>query len=160
MVDTWADEFRRNGLDVYVEEENLFKLGRDGIVLAGKPDIVAVRRDHALVVDCKTGARRAWHRVQVQIYMVALPWSHPRYRGLSVSGRVQYVDSADDIGSFEVSTEFRSQLRETVRSIGGNSPLPTRASVVECSRCDISGDDCSNRIEIEPVEVRTNHDLF
>jgi hypothetical protein len=160
MVDGWADQFRSDGFEVYVEDENLFKLGGGCIVLAGKPDIVAVRHNHALVVDCKTGAPHAWHRVQVLIYVVSLPWSHPRYRTMSVSGRVQYVDGADDIGAFEVSAEFRARLREAVRSVGGNPSLPTLAGVAECSRCDISSNDCSDRIDMEPVEVRTDHDLF
>ena len=58
---------------VLTEGQNSFNLRGSSAVLAGKPDLVARRRDQITVIDAKTGRPSPAHTAQVLIYMYALP---------------------------------------------------------------------------------------
>src|SRR5262245_55952002 len=74
MVAELAAALRADGYTVYVEDENSFKVqNKNGVTLSGKSDLVAVRDEHVIVIDCKTGQRRASDEQQVLIYMRMLP---------------------------------------------------------------------------------------
>ena len=68
-----------NDRDVYVEGQNSFRLRGQSATLAGRPDLMVVHGDGALIVDVKTGRKQPWHSVQVMIYMYALPRALSQY---------------------------------------------------------------------------------
>ena len=160
MVDDLSAQMRGEGYAIYVEDQNLFRIGRDGIVLSGKPDIVVLKDSEAIVLNCKTGCRRASHQIQVKIYMIALPWCHPLCRAAVLEGRLQYPDGTVHIPSEEIDGELRTRLRLLVRAVGGDSPPSRVPSVSECGLCDIPTSDCPDRIDLEVVPVEGEHDLF
>ena len=59
--------------DVETEAQNRFELHGRTATLAGRPDIIARREDHAVIVDAKTGHDSPSHVVQVMIYLYAIP---------------------------------------------------------------------------------------
>ena len=63
------------GYDVYTEAQNRFDLHGRTATLAGRPDIIARREDHAVIVDAKTGHDSPSHAVM--IYLYALPLAVP-----------------------------------------------------------------------------------
>ena len=103
LVRERCNELKTQGFKVLIESQNAFKLrGSKGVVLAGKPDLVAVRDDETLVVDCKTGSPKNSDHFQVLIYMVVLPLTHPACRGRTLEGELQYRNAAVRIpGSLE-----------------------------------------------------------
>jgi hypothetical protein len=45
---------------VFVEDDNAFKrVGKTGIIVSGKPDLVAFRDGNGIIEDCKTGRPQA-----------------------------------------------------------------------------------------------------
>jgi hypothetical protein len=159
MVNATAEKYRRDGYEVCVEDENAFTLVWHGIKIRGRPDIVAIKDGHALVVDCKTGASCAFHALQVMLYMLILPFTHPRSRGLTHEGSLLYHSQTAVIPSVSVDVEFKQAVHDLVTQIGGSDPLPLRPSAAECSRCDISRYDCGQRVDVSSDEV-TVDDLF
>jgi PD-(D/E)XK nuclease superfamily len=90
MVRRRAADMRADGYSVSVEDQNLFRIGRDSIVLSGKPDVVGVKGGDMVVVDCKSGVVRDWHQMQLLIYMMVLPWARQGHRGLRTYGLLEY----------------------------------------------------------------------
>jgi hypothetical protein len=60
----------------------------------------------------------------------------------------------------EANSDFRSDLRATIRLIGAEMPSVRTPSERECMFCDIGQEDCPERIETTDVPECTDHDLF
>lgn len=166
-VRNYAAELERQGYKVYLEGQNEFKLeGKvTGAILAGKPDIVAVRHVtvdgldlvkltsgettapvEVIVVDVKTGDEREKDRAQVAVYLYAYTkhkhggFSH----GAALRGRVVYPTRSYDIF---ITDEFRERLLKGM-AIATVKHEPIRVpSYRECLFCDISKADCPDRVE-------------
>jgi hypothetical protein len=157
MVEEQATALRAGGYMVYVEDENSFKLqGKNGGTLSGKPDLVAVRDGQAIVIDCKTGQRRASDQQQVLIYMWALPLYFPRYKAVAMTGRVQYRDDKMDLGPDTVDAQFITKLRHIMERVTGSSAPARTPSLQECRFCNLTQKDCPDRMESLVVA----HDVF
>src|SRR5262245_47555931 len=140
MVVELAAALRADGYTVYVEDENAFKLrGKTGTTLAGKADLVAVRNGHVVVIDCKTGEQKDSDQQQVLIYMWGLPLYFPRYKGLAMSGRVQYRDGkVVDLGPDKLDTQFKTKLRHIMERVTGSAVPERTPGVQECRFCDLT----------------------
>lgn len=149
-----------DGFAVFVENQNKLVLQSNGIMMSGKPDIIAVRGDQVLVVDCKTGVPRASHRVQLLIYMVMLPCARLHLRDHNIIGMLQYTHDSVIVPVSEADSEFRARLRSLIHVIGGNVEPPRQASPTECRYCTISQHDCSDRVDTAEDEAVSGHDLF
>lgn len=162
LVRDQAVRLRSEGYDVRVENQNAFKIhGRNQVVLAGKPDLVAARDGVVHVVDCKTGASRVSDHMQVLIYMLILPYVRPLWKGLAIQGCIQYRHDRVAIPAHGVDAAFRQQFRQAMDQIGGAAALMRQASYAECQFCDISRLDCPDRIDTPPADVvASEHDLF
>jgi len=149
------------GFAVYTEDQNSFTLmGKTGIEVSGKPDIVAIRGEEAYVEDCKTGAPRHSDHFQVLIYMLSLPYVEGPWKGLKLEGRIVYDSAVVDVPSAKIDAELKEIFRKTVETIGGPEPARKVASWGECRYCDISRADCPERIEIVPKKTINTHNLF
>lgn len=158
-----AAELQAEGFTVYIEDANSFKVNGkiSHICIAGKPDIVAIKDGQVIVEDCKTGQRKAAHRMQVLIYMLLLsvaPDSH--CRGLIPEGRLVYLDGVVDIPSPDVDRQFKELFRKTVALISNSQPARMAPSFWECRFCDIPAKYCPARIDSEPMTGSVEHDLF
>jgi RecB family exonuclease len=128
MVHDVAAEFRAAGYEVFLEDQNTIRVrGQGGAILGGKPDIVAVKGDTAIIIDCKTGQPRTNDSLQVRLYMYLLSeWSmHPARACRRVLGEVRYQpDRGDTLYLPHAAADGVAELMK--RYMGGFSPVPRR----------------------------------
>ena len=159
MLQARAEGLRGEGYEVFVEGQNDFRLdGKNGATLAGKADIVALLGDDACVVDCKTGGDKNSDKIQVLLYMLALPINTPHCRGRTLRGEVQYRGGVVHIPPEEVDSQLRERLRRFMDiAAASEAPLKT-PSHSECRFCGLTGADCPERVTEPPEAAPT--DLF
>ena len=159
MLQARTEELRGEGYEVFVEGQNDFKLdGKNGATLSGKADIVAIRDDDACVVDCKTGGDKNSDKIQVLLYMLALPINAPHCRGRRLRGEVQYRSGLVHIPPEEVDSHLRERLRRFM-DIAAASEAPLKVpSYSECNFCGLTAADCPERVTEPPDAAPT--DLF
>jgi len=151
MVRERAVILAKQGYNIGIEEQNKFNLrGGSGATLGGKPDLIAAREREVLVVDCKTGQTRGGDYFQVLLYMLALPMCRPQYKGLTLSGRVDYRDNAIQIPAEELTEEAANRIWELMERIVGDSEPARVPSADECAFCDITRRDCPDRVDAAP----------
>ncbi len=160
LVRTRAEGLRAAGYKVFVEDQNKFALEGKAVTLGGKPDIVAVKGDDALVVDCKTGTPRSADALQVLVYMLVLPIRNAACKGKRLAGEVRYTDHAIPIAPEEFTAELRALILSMMKRASGAAPTLRVPSYNECSFCDITAADCPERVEAEPADEKPNHDMF
>lgn len=147
-------ELETDGWTVTIEGQNDVRLKGNTALLAGKPDLIAVRGVEALVSDAKTGKQRHSDWFQILIYLFALPHVRPELvNGRRVSGEVVYRDHVIAVEPEELTETRREEIATMLRTIGSDerpAPVPSRN---ECRMCDIA--DCASRfVEIdEPAET-------
>jgi hypothetical protein len=148
------------GFTTYTEEQNSFTLiGKTGIEVSGRPDIVAIRQQEAYVEDCKTGAPRHSDHFQVLVYMLSLPHVDGPCKGRRIDGRIVYGNTVVDVPSSKIDPHLKELFRKIVSTIGGPEPARKVPSWGECRFCDISKADCTDRIDVGP-RATDGHDLF
>lgn len=148
-----------DGWSIWAEAQNKFTLPGKAATLAGTPDIVAVRGRDALVVDCKSGKPRDKDYWQVCIYLLVLPLTHPSVKGCRLVGEVEYRDHSLTIQPEEFTLAQREQITQQIRETGAPSPPARVPSYKECLFCDISKQDCADRVE-KSVTTEVEHALF
>jgi len=161
LVSARREQLLDEGYTVYVEEENAFKrIGKTGIVVSGKPDLLAIRDGVGFVEDCKTGRPRTSDQLQVLVYMLLLPIGNARCANVSLSGRVVYQTSSVDVPPNGLDEAFRGRFVDLVHRVGGGSPLPKAPAWSECRWCDIGPADCLYRVSEPPESIEAETDLF
>jgi hypothetical protein len=83
-----ADNYKKEGHKVFTEWQNLFALKGNAGTLSGKPDVVAMKGNLGWVMDTKTGLPKASDRIQVLIYMWALPKTNSVFKGVTFDRKV------------------------------------------------------------------------
>lgn len=144
---------------VFTEAQNKFSLKGKVAILAGTPDIVAVRDGAALVVDCKSGQPKDKDFWQVCIYMLVVPLVHPAVKDKRLVGEVQYQTHSLIVQPEEFTLAQREQITEQIRETGGSTQPARVPSFHECRFCDISKQDCPERIEQQTTQ-EVEHALF
>lgn len=138
-------ELEADGWAVYVEDQNAFKLEGEIAVVAGKPDLVAVKGDRVLVVDGKTGRERDADIWQVMLYLFAVPKAR-RDLPANLEGEVHYRSGDITITPAELTPDRMESIVNLIRVIGGDTPPVKAPSREECKRCNIGVADCPERI--------------
>ena len=157
MVRKRAEELRAEGYEVFIEDQNKFTLRGHSATLQGKPDIVGVKDDDFLVVDCKGGKKLDSDQMQVLIYMMVLPLTHAACLGKAVRGELEYQD--DRILIDTLPGKVRDLIAATIVRVSGAEPLPKVPSYSECRFCDLTKADCKERVESKNERV-VKSDLF
>jgi len=134
---------------IFLEDQNRFRLpGKaSSIVVGGKPDLIAVKGDHGLICDAKTGQPRPSDHVQVMIYMWATPLAFRQYRTMKFEGKVVYREHEVPIPASAVDDLFVSNLGKLIRRIGASASPPKVPSAMECGFCRIASTECPERVE-------------
>lgn len=135
----------QDGWTVTVEDANAFELEGEAAIVAGKPDLVAVKGDQVLVVDGKTGRERDSDIWQVLLYLYALPKSR-RSLPKNLEGEVHYANGDVTLTPVELTDERVNQFVTLVKTIAGDTPPPRKPSRDECKRCNIGPRDCPQRV--------------
>jgi hypothetical protein len=162
MVHKAAAELKKEGYTVFLESQNAFNVtGKTGAKFSGRADIVAVQGDTALVVDCKTGQYRAFHALQVRLYMYMLEHhqpNHPAHGCKSFLGRVLYQSgTVNKLPPLPTDVALKLLKHYMAVLLQETPPAPT-PSYSECRFCDIGKELCPERIDTEPPASTT--DLF
>ncbi len=161
LVRSRREHLLSEGFQVSVEEENAFRrVGRTGIVVSGKPDLVAFRDGTAIIEDCKTGRPRTSDTAQVLVYLLLFPIGNPRCAGVKMSGRVVYRTGTLDVPAESLDDTFRERFVALVQKVGGEKPLPKNPAWTECRFCDIGPVDCLYRVDQPPESAEAPTDLF
>jgi len=155
-------DLEAEGYTVSLEGENWFEIaGRSfPVKVSGKPDILAIAGQQGFVEDCKTGRRKNSDLYQVLIYLLLLPVSQPRCRGLRLAGRLVYPNEVMEIEADQVNEAFKAQFREAIALLSSTIPARKVASFQECRFCDISTNYCPERVEEKTEEEAEEHNLF
>ena len=141
--------WERGGHVVTTESQNHFTLRGNAAVVAGKPDLIAVRNNVVTIIDVKTGKPSPSHVAQVALYMYAVPKAIEEYRGMDITGRVAYKEHAVDVPAGAVDENFVKTLGELIKRLAAETPARRVPSPQECRWCDITARDCSERMEWE-----------
>ena len=149
-----ADKLEEQGCEVFLEGQNWLETrGEDsGSIINGQPDLIAWNPDgSATIYDVKTGQQRASDEIQVKLYMFLLPRpGHRRWHGVTFDGCVVYADGTEKkIGADAITDEFKESVTTFMRRIVSRKPARHVPSERECGWCEISSEDCSERIEPE-----------
>ncbi len=135
LVRARRDKLLAEGYEVFVEDDNAFRrVGKTGIIVSGKPDLVAFRDGQGVIEDCKTGRPRTSDSAQVLVYLLLFPIGNPRCAGLRMSGRVVYRSGSLDVPAARAAGGRREAAREEprvgrvpfLRHRPGGLPLPRR----------------------------------
>lgn len=155
MVNICVDEYRSAGYEVWVEPQNdLSVIGKGGAKLHGRADIIAVRDDTAIIVDCKTGVPKASDTLQLRLYMFLLHHSktHPARHCTRILGEVRYkpetgrpieLPHAAWDGLFD-------QMKYYLDIILAPQPPIALPSANDCRFCDLAKVVCDDSIDEPP----------
>ena len=149
LVNQARESREKLGYTVYTENQNSFRLRGKFATLAGKPDLIAVKGNDAVIIDAKTGRPSPHHSIQVLTYMYAVPRAWELYRGMNTKGHVIYPDSNVRIPASGVDGKFVERLGLLIRRIADENPARRVPSASECKFCDITIADCPDRIDDE-----------
>ena len=144
---------------MYVEGQNSFRLRGQSATLAGRPDLIVVRNDDALIIDVKAGQQQRSHFVQIMIYIYALPRALPQYQHAKLSGEVIYPTRTVRVPMGSLHTQFKKDLGALIRRIAADKPAARVPSEHECRFCDITVADCPERMgeDSEPEGKTTSN---
>lgn len=140
LINELAIVLREDGYKVEVDDANaLYLKTRQGVTLAGKPDLVA-RNGQGLVIEGKTGTPKAKDRAQVMLYMALIPsqklhgiteipWGKLVYR----SGEVKMIPPS------EIDESFKQSLQSLIVMLANPMPPAPIPSFHECRYCKNRG---------------------
>jgi hypothetical protein len=141
-------ERQKLGERVFLEGENEIRYtAPSGVVVVGKPDLIAVNEGRPKIYDVKTGQPRSSNEVQVMLYMHLLPQAVLAYRGTRPAGCVVYNDSRVEIPAEAVDEAFVENFGYFLGIISSEGPAMKVPSRNECRFCDIAKAECPERVE-------------
>ena len=160
LLNEQKTQWEARGQHVYVEGQNSFRLRGQSATLAGRPDLIVVQNDDALIIDVKAGQKQPSHYVLIMIYIYALPRALPQYQHAKLAGEVIYPTQTVRVPRGSLHTQFKKDLGALIRRIAADEPATRVPSEHECRFCDISALDCPERMDegSEP-EGRTTTDF-
>ena len=150
LLNEKKSQWEARSQDVYVEGQNNFHLRGQSATLAGRPDLIVVRSNDALIIDIKAGREQPSHVVQIMIYMYALPRALQQYQHAKLAGQVVYPTRTTRVPMGSLHTQFIKDLGSLIRRLAADKPAARVPSEHECRFCDITADDCPDRIDADP----------
>ena len=155
LLDELTKERGGRGEGVLKEDQNRFRVRRpSGLTIAGRPDLIAIdEKGRATVYDAKTGEPRQSDIIQVMLYMMCLPYGSPLYKGKELLGCVAYKSGARSyIPSEAIDKAFQGNVTYFLNTLESLDPPDRTPSPIECRFCDITKEDCPDRIESDEAE--------
>ncbi|MGE5660354.1 MAG: PD-(D/E)XK nuclease family protein [Actinomycetota bacterium] len=151
MVIKRALQLQNEGFTVYVENQNSFKYQGQyfDICVAGRPDIIAIKDNWAVVEDIKTGKPKDSHKMQVLLYLSMLPFSPETkhlFKGYIPHGRLVYRNQIVDFPKWSVNQQFRQRLQNLIAILCHSQPPNPTPSHWECRYCPVPSAYCSAKM--------------
>jgi hypothetical protein len=122
-----------------------------GLVVSGKPDLLAISGDTVCVYDAKTGQPRTGDTVQVMIYMYCIPRANPAFQTKTVKGAVVYQDNRVEIPPGAVNEEFERNFNYFLDILDSDVEPSRVPSPSDCRFCDVGRPDCPDRVDAAPA---------
>ena len=155
LLNTEVVKWKSEGYRVYVEDENRFKLytfsGISGNVV-GVPDLIAVKGREAIIVDVKGGIPRNFHKLQVLLYLWALPQACKWHAHSKLAGRLVYSSGEQHVLPEGLDEAFTTAIIKALRILflfGERDKVPSWS---ECRWCPIASSECPDRIDRRPED--------
>ena len=143
-----TNNLESQGYEVQQEYENEFRLKLQGATISGRPDLIAVRGNEALILDVKAAQPSPAHQAQVMLYIMLLQLAGDIYRDLDMSGQVRYgEDHTMDVAGRDVDDEFRDVVTSLIGRLTAKEAPRKVPSTAECRFCPIPREYCPERIE-------------
>ena len=139
------DRMEQEGYAMSIEGQNHFTLQGSTATLGGRPDLIAQRDNISTIVEVKTGTCRDADRLQAMLYQYAVPLAMPQYRDVKFNGRLLYPYGELEIPPID--DAFIQKVVALVQRVASDTPALRVPSAQECRFCDISAEDCSERVE-------------
>jgi PD-(D/E)XK nuclease superfamily len=139
---------------VLTEDQNWFRLTGGSAVLGGKPDLISIG-EACTICDVKAGQKRASDRIQVMIYMYAVPRAMSQYRGKQFDGLIVYEDDWEVIPADKIDATFITNLGSLIKRVSSKEPARRVPSIRECKFCDMTKDICEARIDGQEAHGET-----
>jgi len=160
LSDATVSTLHAQGYSVSKEGQNDIRvIRRSGAVLAGKPDIVAINSNEAVVIDCKTGSQKSSDIQQVLVYMLFLPQSNSQIKGHTLRGELYYkTGDIVQVAHDSLDAGFKQHFGSLMKIASECYPPEKTPSFSECRFCDVRQRDCPERVETETIEIPT--DIF
>ena len=124
-----------------------FRLRGQTATLAGRQDLITVWKDDALITDVKAGREQPWHKVQIMIYMYALPRALPQYLDSGLRGEIVYPTRTVKVPRGSCHCQFIRDLGALIRRLADDTPATRVPSPQECRFGDIAAYECDERID-------------
>jgi hypothetical protein len=141
----WVDELRKRyineGYEV-IPEVPVYIRGRIA-QLKGRVDLVALREDGNLIIEAKTGTPRQSDKVQIMLYIWALPKTQTRFQGGTFDGVLAYKSHEIEVSALEIDERFLMHFTQFTKDILSAEPDRKYPSPRECKWCRIA--DCDER---------------
>ena len=158
LLNKLIEELEELGCELFIERQNSFRVesANSGMVVSGKPDVIAVYPDGRTVIyDAKTGYQSPAHVLQVQLYMYLLPKSNlTRWRDMGrgmdmdkrFEGAVVYPGGHQvDVPADSIDDAFVARLAAFMQKMTSDMPPRRVPSGEECRWCEIAFGDCPDR---------------
>ena len=143
-----TDGLEAQGFDVAVEYQNEFRLRLHGATISGRPDLVGLRGDEALVVDAKAAKPSQSHQAQVMLYIMLLQLAGDMYRDVEMSGQVYYGEgNMVEVPGSDVDDEFKQVVSGLIGRLAAKEAPRKVPSAPECRFCPIPKQYCPERME-------------
>lgn len=148
-------ELESQATSMYRESQNKFAVKRKAAVIGGIPDLVVLGKDGSYTVyDVKTGQARPSDVVQVMLYMVCLPYSSSGiYKGKKLTGCVVYNTERTPIPAEAINDTFNKQVAHFLNILDNASQPAKTPSYAECRYCEITNEDCPERIDADDTSI-------
>lgn len=112
-----------------------------GATLAGKPDLVGIRGDEAVVIDAKSGRPKLADAWQVRIYLFALPRTW--LKGVQLRGEVERPDPKDRETVAPLTAADQQAIVALMKTVTAVEPPKAAPGPRACRYCDIAS--CPHR---------------
>lgn len=152
LLDELTKERSALGETIYKESQNDFRATRpSGLAIAGRPDLISVEPDsgHCIVYDTKTGSPRQSDIIQVALYMMLLPYATPLYKGKKLDGCVVYKTNRSPVPHQIIDDKFQKNVTYFLNILESSTPPEKLPTHVGCRFCDITSEDCPERVSLE-----------
>jgi len=161
MINELREERLAKGEKVFVEDANRFSLEiKPKLTLNGKPDLIALSEDKAIVYECKSGVQRDSYQIQLMIYLYCLPRCFNQYKNIKLEGcLVYYPNTRIEVSQSIIDERFIDHLNYWLNILDADTPPAKAPSENECLFCNITKANCPERIEKTPDKNQITHRL-
>jgi len=124
--------------------------------LRGRLDLVAIREDRNLIIEVKTGKPKEVDKIQLMLYIWALPKTYSKFRGASFDGLIVYKTHQIEISALDVDEIFVKNFKQFTADILSSEPDRKYPTPEECKFCTIGN--CDERMDTFEVEEKSDYE--